>query len=260
MFVLTMSRWKASGIHLLISAAIAGGVLLFMLFVWYPWPLLEVLGGVGLVVILAGVDVTLGPLITLVIFKAGKKGLKFDLAVIGMVQLAALAYGIYTVYLVRPVYLAFTVDRFEVVQAKDLDPADLAQVSREEFKRPPLGRPRYVAAVQPADQTTRLRIMSTALQGKDLQLYPQYYVPYEQEAANALNRAKPVDLLGARHDPALESYLKSAKRTADSVRFVPLYARQRNCVVLLDAASGAVLEILLVDPTAHGKARMAQPG
>ena len=37
------------------------------------------------------VDVTLGPLITLIIFKPGKKGLLFDLVVIGMMQSAALA-------------------------------------------------------------------------------------------------------------------------------------------------------------------------
>jgi hypothetical protein len=52
-----MSRWKASGIHF------------------------EAAGGDRLIFILAAVDVTLGPLITLIIFKAGKKGLKFDLAV-----------------------------------------------------------------------------------------------------------------------------------------------------------------------------------
>ena len=85
-----MSRWKASGIHLLLSAAIAVVVLTLMLMVWYPWPLFEAAGGSRLVFILVGVDVTLGPLITLVIFKSGKPGLKFDLTVIALVQLAAL--------------------------------------------------------------------------------------------------------------------------------------------------------------------------
>jgi hypothetical protein len=145
-----MSRWKAAGIHLLLSAAIAGAVLAFMLTVWYPWPLFEAAGGNELIFILVGVDVTLGPLITLIIFKAGKKGLRFDLTVIALVQLAALAYGIHTLYLARPVYLVYTLDRFELVTAKDLDPKDLAKVPRSEFQPSLLGRPRYVAAVFPA--------------------------------------------------------------------------------------------------------------
>src|SRR5580765_155893 len=42
---LKMSRWKAAAIHLVLSAAIASGVLLFMLTVWYPWPFFEAAGG-----------------------------------------------------------------------------------------------------------------------------------------------------------------------------------------------------------------------
>src|SRR5262245_30915782 len=98
-----MSRWKAAGIHLLLSAAIAAAVVIFMLTVWYYWPLFEAAGGSRLILILVGVDVTLGPLITLIVFKSGKKSLKFDLTVIALFQVAALIYGIYTFYLARPV-------------------------------------------------------------------------------------------------------------------------------------------------------------
>ena len=104
---------------------IAGAVLVFMLTVWYPRPLFEAAGGDRLIFILMAVDVTLGPLITLIIFKAGKRGLKFDLAVIASLQLAALVYGMHTVYLARPVYLVFTKDRFDLVSAADLDDRDL---------------------------------------------------------------------------------------------------------------------------------------
>ena len=243
-----MSRWQASGIHLLLSIAIAVAVLTVMLMIWYPWPLFEAAGGSRLVFILVGVDVTLGPLITLIIFKSGKPGLKFDLTVIALVQLAALAYGVHTVYLARPVYLVFTIDRFDLVTAKDLDPADLAQVTRVQFKRRPLGRPRYIAALLPEDPALRNKILETSLAGKDLQMYPQYYVPYEQEALSALKRAKPVDMLIKRDADAVQRYLKSAGRSADSVRFLPLRAQEKDGAVILDATSGVPLDILLVDP------------
>jgi hypothetical protein len=243
-----MSRWKASGIHLLLSAAIAGAVLLLMLEVWYPWPLFEAAGGSRLALVLVGVDVTLGPLITLIIFKAGKKGLKFDLTAIAVMQLAALAYGIHTLYLARPVYLAFTVDRFDLVTAKDLDPADLANVTRPEFKHPPLGRPQYVAAVLPSDPEEKLKILNTSLQGKDLQMYPQHYAPYEQEALNALKRAAALDVLAQRDAQRVNAYLASSGRTAQSLKFLPLRAPHKDGAVLVDAASGKPLDILLIEP------------
>jgi len=244
-----MSRWKASGIHLLLSAAITGAMLAFMLTVWYPWPLFKAAGGDHLIFILVGVDTILGPLITLIIFKVDKKGLKLDLAIIALLQFAALAYGVHTVYLARPVYLVFTTDRFDLVTAANLDPEDLAKVTRKEFKHPSLGRPRYVAAIPPHNPNEWLKVMKTALVGKDLQLYPQYYVPYDQsEAQNALKQAKDLNIILKREPEEIQRYLISTGRTLESVKFLPLRARQRDGAVLLDAVSGLPLKIILVDP------------
>ena len=243
-----MSRWKASGLHFLLSVAVAAAVLTFMLLVWYPRPLFEAAGGDRLIFILVAVDVTLGPLITLIIFKEGKKGLKFDLAFIATVQVAALAYGMHTVYLARPVYLVFTKDRFDLVSAKDLDPEDLGKAKRAEFGQLPLGRPRYIAAVPPADAAARSKLLDSALQGKDLQMYPQYYVPYEDEVGNALKRALPLERL-LRRDPAeVQRHLDADGRTQESVRFLPMRGKQADGAVLLDAKTGAPLDILLIDP------------
>lgn len=243
-----MSRWKASGIHLLLSAAIAGTLLVLMLTVWFPWPLFEAAGGSRLIFILAAVDVTLGPLITLIIFKAGKKGLKFDLAFIAVVQLAALAYGIHAVFLARPVYMVFTVDRFELVNARDIDPKDLAEVKQDQFRQLPWGRPRFIGVVRPTDEDTWLKITESAMAGKDLQLYPQYYVPYAEQAKDALAKAKTIDVLRERDATAIDEFLAGSGRRADSLRFLPLRASTRDVAVLLDATSGEPVRMLLIDP------------
>jgi hypothetical protein len=243
-----MSRWKACGIHLLLSAAVAAVVLALMLTVWYPWPLFEIAGGSRLIFILTGVDVTLGPLITLIIFKSGKKGLKFDLTVIALAQLAALAYGIHTMFLARPVYIAFAVDQFELVTARDIDPRDLAQATRPEFKRIPLTRPRYIAVVPPTDPGERSRLIEAVMKGKDLYMFPRYYAPYEQEAQTALKRAKSLGILLKRAPGVVQSYLNSSGHTEEAVKFLPLRSPHADAAVLLDAASGAPLKILRVDP------------
>lgn len=244
-----MSRWKAAGIHLTLSTLIAGSLVALMLLVWYPWPLFEVAGGSGLMMILVGVDVVLGPLVTLVIFKAGKKGLKFDLAVIAFLQLAALAYGVHAVYVVRPVYMVYNVDRFSLVAAIDLDPADIAAAKREEFRRLPVDGPRYIAAVQPEDPAERQKMLDLALAGKDIQLFPKQYVPYELEARDALGRARGVGILKQRDTSgAVARYLASTGRSEASVKFLRLRARTSDAAVLLDATTGDPLKIVMVDP------------
>jgi hypothetical protein len=64
-----------------------------MFFVWYPPPYFEVDGGWRILRILAGVDVVVGPLLTLILFKPGKPGLKFDMTCIALMQIGALVYG-----------------------------------------------------------------------------------------------------------------------------------------------------------------------
>ena len=242
-----MSRWKASGIHLLLSCGVVGAVLAFMVTVWYRWPLFELAGGAGITLILASVDVTLGPLITLIVFKSGKKGLKFDLVFIAAMQAAALVYGIHIVYLARPVFIIFAVDRFNLVSAKDLDPADVAKATVSEFRRLPLGRPLYIAAALPSDPKERTDLLFSGLAGKDVELFPKYYVPYEQQAQNALKRAKDLDVLLRRDQGAVRRLLDSTGRAPESVKFLPLRARI-DASVLLDASSGLPLGIVQVDP------------
>lgn len=242
-----MSRWKASGIHLLLSCAVVGAVFGLMVSVWYRWPLFMLAGGVGITLIVAGVDVTLGPLITLIIFKSGKKGLKFDLTFITVMQLAALAYGVHVVYVARPVYLVFAVDRFVLVRAADLDPDDLAKATDPQFRRLPLGPPSYIAAVLPRDPKERADLLFSGLAGKDVELFPKYYAPYEPQAQDAVKRAKDISILEKRDPAAVRSFLDSAGRSPESVKFLPLRARA-DAAVLIDAVTGEPLGIVKVDP------------
>jgi len=242
-----MSRWKAAGIHLLLSCVAVGAVLAFMVTVWYRWPLFAIGGGSGIILILAGVQGTLGPLLTLVIFKPGKRGLKFDLIFIALIQLAALAYGIYVAFVARPVYLVLAVDRFVLVTARDLDPDDLARATDPRFTRLPLGSPPYIAAVLPTDQKERSDLLFSALAGKDVELYPRYYAPYESQAQNALGRARDIGILMKRDARTIERFLESEGRSPASVKFLPLRARE-DASVLLDAASGIPIGIVRIDP------------
>jgi hypothetical protein len=154
-----MTCWSAAGIHLGISAVVAAIVLALIYMVWYPAPYFESMGGQQLVLVVVGVDVAIGPLLTLIIFKSGKPGLRFDLGVIAFLQSMALAYGVSVAAQARPVYSVFVVDRFETVAANAIDPDELAKVTRTEFKSPPWLGPRTVGVVKPTENQEAARIL-----------------------------------------------------------------------------------------------------
>lgn len=242
-------RWRKSSWHLLLSAEACGLVLVPILLVWYPRPLFAAAGSGKLAVALAIVAAALGPLAGFLLRRAGRPLDKRGLKRVAGLQLLALAGCALALYLQRPVYLVFTLDRFDLVLARDLDPRDLAKAKLPEFRHRPLDGPRYVAAVPPADPAEVQRILDQTLAGgKDLQRYPEYYVAYPAEARHALARAQPLDLLIRRDPERVGRYLESAGRSSDALRFLPLRAPGRDGVVLLDAVSGLPQGVLMIEP------------
>jgi hypothetical protein len=203
-----LSRFRAAAMHLGVSAAIAAAAVALMLFVWYPQPLFNAMGGKLLVVLIVGVDVAIGPLITLIIFDPRKKELAFDLSVIAVLQLSALAYGVYAMHAGRPVFIAFVDDRFAVVSASSLEDEAIAQASPE-FRSLPQFGPRLVAVDMPSDINERNEIVFASLGGMGAQHRPTYYVPYTETVKNVLSASQPLDNLhvGEEHRQELEQAL-----------------------------------------------------
>lgn len=114
-----MSRWKAFAIHLSISVCVFLVLLAVILTVWYPGILFSIDGGFAGLRIVMGVDIVLGPILTLIVFKSGKPGLKFDLTCIALAQMACMAVGTWIVYNERPVALVLAYDTFYSLAAED---------------------------------------------------------------------------------------------------------------------------------------------
>jgi hypothetical protein len=241
-----MSRWRAAGIHLAISIGIAVLVVLLLLFLWYPAPYFDAMGGKFLLMLLIGVDVVLGPLITLIIFNTKKKSLKFDLAVIALVQLAALCYGMYTMYAARPVYVVYAHGAFLVVPANDIEPELLAKVSRPEIKKLSWTGPRFVFNNPPASSEDMVTFM-VAMEG----FAPEFYLPYEEKASMVANDGKLVsDLLTKKPQfrSAIEEALKQLNIAAENVKYFPMVAKTGKMTVLAHSKSGNILTVLPIDP------------
>ena len=245
-----MSRWQAAGIHLGISALIAALLMGVMYVLWYPAPYFNAMGGSQLVLLLVGVDVVIGPLITLIIYKAGKKGLKFDFAVIAFLQSAALVYGVIVAAEARPVYSVFVVDRFEVVAANMLDPQEIAKAKRDEFRSLPWFGPRVVGAVKPTDANEQFRIMFAITEGKDLQHFPQQYVPYSDVADEAGRRVQPIETLrrfNKERGAEIDEFLNRHGVTEKDIGFVPMRARRGELATIL-RKNGEIVGTLNLSP------------
>ena len=246
-----VTRWRASGLHLLISIAVATAVLTLMLSLWFPGPLFQAAGGNNLLFILVGVDVVVGPLITLVIFRSGKRGLKFDLAIIAALQVGALVYGMYAVYLARPAFIVFVADQFQIASAAQLDPEELAKAKYPEFRQPPLGGPMLAFAVLPTDPAELRRFALVGLAGHDLQEFPRFFVPYADRTAEVLAkswtmaRARQLEPLGAK---IADAWLAQSGTKEADVRYVIMRARRAWMAVLIDARTAQPVKMLITEP------------
>ena len=246
-----VSRWRAAAIHLCASAAIAAIVVWTMLKIWYPSPFFEALGGTRLIALIVGVDVVLGPLITLIVFDVKKKSLRFDLAVVVLLQLAALGYGVHIAFQARPVYLLFVKDRFEIVTANQLEPEQLAKVTRPEFKTVPFSGPWTAAADLPTDPKELLMLQMLAISARaDVQLFPQYFVPYFERNGLVLSKGRSLDRFEAevpKSRSVIEKALVEAGRKPAEVLVLPLYIKERNLAVIVGADVANVIDVVLVD-------------
>lgn len=114
------SRWLAFAIHLAISVAVLLGLLWVIFFVWFPRDLIFA-GGVSGLKIVMGVDLVLGPLLTLIVFNPKKKELKWDLTAIGVLQVGCLAAGLWLVFNERPLVQVLADDGVHLLAASDFD-------------------------------------------------------------------------------------------------------------------------------------------
>lgn len=244
-------RARAAGLHLLISVGVTAAVFAVMIALWYPWPIFVAAGAPQLLLLVSACDVILGPALTFVVYRKGKRSLVFDLAVIAALQIGALAYGVHAVHLARPVFMVFAVDRFELVSDADIDPEQLA-LAPERFRVLSQTGPRVVGAQLPEDPQERSRLLlAAATKGIDLRLLPRYYTDYDTVRRQGLAKAQAVARL-RQFNPAdeVDAALKSVDRAEDAVRWYPVRGGKRDLVAFVDAASGELLRLVRLQPWA----------
>jgi hypothetical protein len=239
-------RFRAALIHLILSAAVAGAVAWLVFLLWYPAPYRVVSGGQELFLLVMFVDVTLGPLLTLTVFNPKKASpeLRRDLAVVGLLQLAGLAYGLDAVAQARPVATVLEEDhRVRVIRAFDLAPEELAKAPAGLQALPWMGLWRL--AVREPTAAENFEAMIAKMGESGLGVRPQFWLPAEQAPAAWAKAGRPVEELRQSLDAdartRLDAAIKKTGRPADKLRFLPILARRTDHVLLTDATDGAIV-------------------
>ncbi len=245
-------RVYASLVHMGISLCVAAILVVVVFFIWYPSPYATLTGVTGIFLMMLGIDVTLGPFITLIIFNPKKKSLRFDLTCVAIVQLCALAYGGYAVFIARPAYIVYNVDRFDMVLANDVERSSAAKAENAQFRSIPVTGPVVVYAKMPTDSAERSKVtMSAVIGGSDLPQMPQYYFPYSAGSDEVKKHLKPLAQLREKNPKADPGELKRLARYADrdnELGYVPLRGKVGDCAVIIDRQTGAIVDMLALNP------------
>lgn len=223
--------FPVAALHLLVSALLAAALAAVIFRIWYPPPYDALAGGRLLFLLLVGVDVVCGPLLTLLLFTRSKtrKQLLTDAVMILALQATALAYGVSTAWNARPVYLVAEVDRFKVITWEEIHHADFSSLPTD--LRPGVWKsPTVVALRPPASIEEKNKVLFESLQtGRDYAERPEFYIPYNaQTATKVLERAREATALLTpypHHRPWLEAYARAHKLSLSDVRYLPVMAR-----------------------------------
>lgn len=242
----------AAGWHFLASSLVALVAAGLVFGLWFPYPFRELVGGRELFLIVVGVDVVCGPLLTLVLFShlKSRRELALDLSLVVLIQLCALVYGLHTVIQARPVYLAFEVDRFRAVTMADVHLDSL---------RPELGGlhvigwngPKVIGIRTPKDNAEMMRSLDLSLGGIDQAVRPDWWVPYADVRTRVLQKSQSVEALRKKR-PDMVAEINNAIEESGTVEnglvWLPITSFQSTgWVVFLDSATAEIRSFAPVD-------------
>ena len=232
--------------HLSLSFLIAILVVGLVFFIWYPSPLNTAVGVTQIFLMLLVVDVILGPFLGLLVYKEGKKTLKFDLSVIILIQIVGLCYGIFSIEQGRPAWLVYNVDRFELVRKNELVDSNIQQ-AQSQFQKPSWFKPQYVATEFAQDTQQRNDEMFAEVSGGiSIAQRPERYVEFSQAITQVQQRALPlVELEQYNSKTEVE---KTLAKYPNADAWLPLKANAVDMVVLVNKESASIIKIVDLRP------------
>lgn len=181
--------------HFAISAVIVGLCFWLLLSVWYPNVMPALYGIYNVLIILFLLNILIWPALSAMLYKLDKKKLKFDLTVMGILQIVFTVVMMFFLWQMRPVWVSFVVDSFEIVREKEVIWSE---------QETPSDSPFYVGFFEPYilvgasysdDKEIAEQQKSAELDGISVAWRSVAVVPLSEKKNNLRQYAQPVDAL-----------------------------------------------------------------
>jgi len=242
-------RTKIALRNLYISQTIIILFLVFAYFLWFPHSFIQLGGFSKTAFMLIFADLILGPLLVFIIFKEGKKYLKFDINVLLAIQIGAFAFGAYSLFLKHPAYAVFAGDRFSLTNVSAIYPQ---QSFISGIKTHFFSSPKFVVASLPKDTKAQSDLILNIVlnQAPDIDKRPAHYEPLEYEKFKTLlSKSIPIKhLLQNNHKKFVDFYDKHGGKPSDYAYF-PLTGNNKKSVIwVFDRNSLEPIGIVDSDP------------
>ena len=239
-------RFIFFGFHFLISMVFSILILLVVFFAWYPLPLAKAVGVTHIFLMMLAIDIIIGPLLGLLVYKEDTRKFKFDLIIIIFLQVSALLYGIYSIAQGRPVWLAYNVDRFELVRNNEIINERIAQASPQ-YQQPSWFKPQFVGVEFAKDKKVRSDdMLAEVLGGFSIAQRPERYVPLDKVKNQIQQHAQTIEILNQFNDKSLVQ--DTLEKYPQATAFVPLKANAVDMTVLINKEKGEVVKIVDLRP------------
>lgn len=220
-----------------LAAAIASLVTLvagawLVLVCWYPVPYWQASGVLGIAAYAVLAHLGLSVLLWLPWRNRNKDAdeVRADAAFLTFVFVGAALLSLSFLFAGRPVALVFAVDRIALVRANEIRATELAfQSPGSEGLR--LSGPLRLVAARPSSDEERLNSIQLAMNGYDLHQRPNFWVPFEAQRAQALEKASHLNTPAALVTRRMAGAEWSSGRWT---RYLPLAGVNGEWVVLLD--------------------------
>lgn len=239
---------RLASLHLLASLLVmlAAGLLVFVL--WYPAPYYKVAGGIELFLLIVGVDLVCGPLLTFVLGNPRKPRAELvrDIGLVVLIQLGALGYGLHVLYQARPVYLAWEGDRYRLVTAADINSALLPAAS-EAYRQLPVTGPQLVATrLLESTDPDYVKSIQDSLKGLPPSYKPERWQPYPEHLEKIKAGVRSLQALPEASRQSQE--LSGLDVASQKLGYYPLEGSHGGSwIVVLTPENAAVVDFLPLD-------------
>ena len=197
--------------------------------------------------IIIGVDLILGPVLTLIVFKAGKPGLKLDLTLIGILQASCLTVGLYIIYTERPIFFIYyekhfyssSVDTFSQYGLTAPDPYEFAEKL-----------PASVISLLPENPIEEADFRLELFKSKiPPWIHKRTYMKLDDYLDKVVREgADEKDLVSRDTQGNLRAWLVKYGGSFDNYAFIPIHSRYRNAYIGVRKSDKSFIDIVEIPP------------